>query len=165
MAKRTSGERRSDLAVVRAGMGVVVPLSDVRPSVSRSDDFSGALIRRGLDGDRIALELAGALGATYLGKRWEKVGGEWKSLDVELPDWRTRMLAIVQIIKVRGWEFAVERLQEGGVSRDILMIVRNLTINGKGLSEASVEELSDRHRADVAAGLIEEAQVEGDGDV
>jgi hypothetical protein len=167
MSKRTSEDRRADLAAVRGSMGItrnasmaVVPLSDVRPSVSRSDELSGDLIVRGVDSRRIAEELELALGATMQVHRPVTVCGKYSHHeDVDVPDWKTRMVAIEKIIKVRGWEFDVERLQEGSVSRDILMVVRNLTINGRKLGEASIEELTERHRADVEAGLIGEAEV------
>ena len=137
----------------RSGSGgdlVLVPLSDVRPSISRNDVLAGGLIRGGIDARRVAQELERALSAEYLVKRWEKVGGSWIAVEVMQPDWRTRMLAIEKIIKVQGWEYLVERLPEGSVPRDLLVIYKELRVSG-----LSVEELQERHRRDVGAGLVE----------
>jgi len=139
-----------------------LPLSDVRPTTTRSDELGVALIEKGIDAGRISGELEKALQAETATTKWEQIGGKWTRLDVMIPDWKTRLTAIKQIVLIRGWEFQVEKMVEGTISRDVLMVVRNLNIGGKTLSEASIEDLEREHRRNIEAGLIEDAEVAED---
>jgi hypothetical protein len=157
---------REDVMEVSArmrGAPVVIPMSDVRPSVSRNDVMAEALLREGITAERVAQELRTSLTATTTVRRSVYVGRKYSHHEeVEVPDWKSRLKAVEVYLRVMGYEFQSEKVQDGVVSRDVLMVVKNLMINGKGVTEASVEELEAAHRRNIEAGLVVEVE---DGEV
>lgn len=133
----------------------MIPMSDVRPTVSRSDVLAGELIRSKLDASRIAGELVLALRATMHVRRVvSDAGGVYSHHEeIEVPDWKTRLWAIKVLIGVFGYEFQAEKMQEGVVPRELMVVYNDMRVN-----TLSIGELRDRHRRDVVAGLVEEVK-------
>lgn len=165
MARLTPSEKAAISGRMRRGIRPVeIPMSEVRPSVSRNDVMAAALLAKGVTAEVVARKLKESLEATMVVRRAVyRASGVYDHHDeIEVPDWKSRLRAVEVYFKAMGYEFQSERMMEGGVSRDIYMLVKNMTVNGKGLSEASVEELEAEHRRHVEAGLIEDGDVEAE---
>ena len=109
--------------LIRARMGITIPLRESRPSTTRSDAACGALRRQELTEDTLASNIKAMQGATMLERRAVNgPDGKYSHHEtVEVPDWKTRTRGVELQAEIEGWKYAPQKAQD----QDPLVVVIN----------------------------------------